>query len=569
MVRKIRDDLVLVLAGQAGQGIQSIETILSYILKRSSYNYFSTSELMSRVRGGINSTEIRISSQKKTAFIDKIDILIPLHNDSIKHLEKRISPETIVIGEKDKIDFENLKDVHFTQIAKSIGNAIYSNSVAAGYICGLLKVDLSECQSFILDFFADKSEEIKQKNMEAISAGHELARNHKDIDIIISKSAENKDHLIIDGAKAISLGALAGACNFVCGYPMSPATGVLQNMASLAKKFDIIVEQVEDEVGVVNMALGAWYAGARAMTSTSGGGFALMSEGLSLCGMMESPMVFHIAQRPGPATGLATRTEQGDLNLVLYAGHGDFPRIILAPATLEEGFYLTQKAFNLADRYQVPVFILSDQYFINSKYNLPPFSTTELTLDRKICESTADYKRYALSDYPISPRSIPAFGKGFVCSGSNEHDENGRITEDQDIRCKMTDKRLKKEDLIKEDIIAPKFQGIEDYYTLIISWGSTYHIVAEALAELQDSSIAHLHFSWIYPFPEESNRILKKAKKIIIIENNAKAHFAQLIQLTSGIKIENKILKYNGRCFSVEEIKENIEKILTRGGEND
>ncbi len=568
MVRKIVDNLVLVLAGQAGQGIQSIETILSYLLKRSGYNYFSTSELMSRVRGGINSTEIRISSKPIAGFVDRIDILIPLHNDGIAHLEERINPDTIVIGEEDKIDFENIIDVQFTQTAKEIGNSIYSNSVAAGFICGLLKVELHSCQEFIINYFADKNEEIQNKNKEAITKGFELGKNFSEIDVDIKKSSQVKEHLLMNGADAVSFGALAGGCNYICGYPMSPATSVLQNMACHSQKFDIIVEQVEDEVGVINMALGAWYAGARAMTTTSGGGMALMSEGISLCGMMESPMVIHLAQRPGPATGLATRTEQADLNLALYSGHGDFPRIILAPATLEEGFKLTQEAFNLAEKYQVPVFILTDQYFMNSKYNIPEFDVNSLDIDKHIVETKSDYQRYSFTDEGISPRGIPGYGSGIVCSGSNEHDESGHITEDAEIRVKMVDKRLNKHELIKADIVSPSFIGKENYKTLIVSWGSTFHIVSEAIEELGRDDIALLHFSWLFPLSENSLKHMQKAQKVIVIENNAKGHFAQLIQLEMAYKINEKILKYNGRCFSVEDVTKAIDKLIERGGDN-
>ncbi|MBI9032769.1 2-oxoacid:acceptor oxidoreductase subunit alpha [bacterium] len=566
MVPRIVDNLVLVLAGQAGQGIQSIETILSFLLKRSGYNYFSTSELMSRVRGGINSTELRVSARPIAGFIDRIDILIPLHNDGIGHLQKRITPATIVIGEKDKIDYEDIVDVQFTQIAKEIGNAIYSNTVAAGFICGLLKVELDFCQEFIIEYFSDKSEDIQNKNRQAITRGHELGKDFSNIDITIEKSSLVKEQLLLDGADAISLGALAGGCNYTCGYPMSPATGVLQNMASYSKDFDIIVEQVEDEVGVINMTLGAWYAGARAMTTTSGGGLALMSEGISLCGVMESPLVIHLAQRPGPATGLATRTEQGDLNLALYSGHGDFPRIILAPGSLADGFTLTQKAFNLAEKYQVPVFILTDQYYVNSKYNTPGFDMGSLKIEKHLIETKADYQRYSFTEQGISPRGIPGYGQGNVCSGSNEHDESGHITENPELRVKMVDKRLNKLELIKPEIIPPKFKGNDNYKILVVSWGSTYHIVSEAVEALGRDDIATLHYSWIYPFPEDSIEYFEQADQVIIIENNAISHFAQLIKLSTAYVVKDKILKYNGRCFSVEEVQTEIEKFIEREG---
>ncbi|HSQ35053.1 MAG TPA: 2-oxoacid:acceptor oxidoreductase subunit alpha, partial [Candidatus Binatia bacterium] len=462
MTRIFSDDLVIVLAGEAGQGIQSIESILAQLLKMSGYNFFSASEFMSRVRGGANSTAIRVSGKRATGFLERIDILLPLHREAIPHLGKRITPDTIVIGEKDKVDHPGMIDIQFTRMAEEIGAAIYANTIAAGCICGLLDVDEKECEDFILGYFSGKSEEIRNNNLAAIKKGYAAGKGLAGITVAIEKDVAVKTELLLTGSDAIALGALAGGCDYVCAYPMSPSTGVLVEMASYAKKFPIIVEQVEDEIGVVNMALGAWYAGARALVTTSGGGFALRCEGISLCGMIESPLVLHLAQRPGPATGLPTRSEQGDLDLVLHAGHGDFPRIILAPGTLAEGFALTQKAFNLSAKYQVPVFILTDQFFIDSRSNTPVFQTGELRVEKHVVKTAMDYKRFSLTENGISPRGIPGYGSGNVCVDSDEHDEAGHITEDLDLRVRMVDKRLKKFAAIRQDIIAPKLVGSDE-----------------------------------------------------------------------------------------------------------
>lgn len=558
----INDDLVIVLAGQAGQGIQSIEGILSVVLKKSGYNFFSISEFMSRVRGGTNSTEIRVSSKRMAGFIDRIDILIPLHNDAINHLQKRITNNTIVIGEKEKVNFKDIVDIQFSAIAANIGNSIFSNTVAAGLICGLLKVNENELQNFITEYFTGKNKVIINSNLEAIMAGYSEGKKLTEIHIDIKKNNYSNSDLLLSGADSISLGAIAGGCNYVCGYPMSPSTSVLEKISSYSKKFNIIVEQVEDEVGVVNMAIGAWYAGARALVTTSGGGFALMTEGISLCGMIESPLVLHLAQRPGPATGLPTRTEQGDLNLVLYAGHGEFPRIILAPGTLDEGFTLTQKAFNLSAKYQVPVFILTDQFFVDSVYNTPVFDTAGLKVEKHIVKTEKDYKRFLFTEDGVSPRGIPGNGSGNVCADSDEHDEGGYITEDLDLRIRMVDKRFKKIEAINADIIPPQFIGEKDYTALILCWGSTFNTVKEAVEIIGDTNVALLHFSWIFPLHESINEYLLKALNVIIIENNTSAQFAQLVKLSTGYSIKNKILKYNGLPFSVEEIKKEILKFL-------
>jgi len=316
------------------------------------------------------------------------------------------------------------------------------------------------------------------------------------------------------------------------------------------------------------MAIGAWYAGARAMVTTSGGGFALMCEGISLCGMIESPLVLHLAQRPGPATGLPTRTEQGDLNLVLYAGHGEFPRIILAPGTLDEGFYLTQKAFNLADKYQVPVFILTDQFFVDSVYNTPFFQMKDVHVEKQFVKTDKNYKRFLLTEDGISPRGIPGFGDGNVCADSDEHDECGRITEDHDLRIRMVDKRMKKIEAIESDIIPPILTGDNDYKILVLCWGSTVNTVREAVENLGNREISVLHFSWLFPFPDNIHTYLKKTARVIIIENNSSSQFSQLVKLKTGYSIDNRILKYNGLPFSVEEVQNEIQKCMS-AGEND
>ncbi len=561
MKRIFKNDLVIVLAGEAGQGIQSIESTITLLLKRNGYNVFSASEFMSRVRGGSNSTELRIASKAVASYCERIDILIPLHNGSIKHLKKRITPDTIVIGDASKIEYDGIRDIQFNKIALEAGNVLYANTVAAGVICGLLNLDQKVCESFIYQQFASKSQEIGERNADALRRGYSAGSQFTDIEIVIEDNESVKNDILLSGAESVALGALAGGCNYVCGYPMSPSTSVLEKMAFYSGKFDIIVEQVEDEVGVVNMALGAWYAGARAFVTTSGGGFALMCEGISLCGMIESPLVIHLAQRPGPATGLPTRTEQGDLNLALYAGHGDFPRIILAPGTLDDGYMLTKAAFDLSDKYQVPVFILTDQYFVDSRYNTAPFTVTNLP-ENHIVETDDAYKRFALTKSGISPRGIPGYGSGMVCADSDEHDESGHITEDLELRVKMVDKRMRKEVAIHDAVIEPEFFGNASCSTLVICWGSTFHMVNDAVRSLDNDDIGVLHYSWIYPLPKCTSSYLGNASKVIVVENNGSAQFAKLIQRETGYVVTNNILKYDGLPFTVEELAQKIRSMI-------
>ena len=559
---KKRTDLSIVLGGAAGQGVQTVEKILVHGLKRFGYNVFAGKEYMSRVRGGVNSAEIRLGSKRVSAWLDRIDVLLPFSADAVAHLKGRISKETILLGDKDKIclgcpaEVKRFMNIPFDRMADDVGGKIFINVIAAGLLMGMIGVKLEDLKSFIAEFFHLKGEDIVRKNVIAVSLGHREGRDlcrKEGIQFQIEKHPAVPGEILINGAEGVGIGALAGGCDFVSSYPMSPSTGVLVFMAGQAHTFGCVVEQVEDEIAAINMALGASYAGARPLVTTSGGGFALMSEGVSLAGMIETPVVVHIAQRPGPATGLPTRTEQGDLELVLYAGHGEFPRVILAPGNLTEAVTLTHKAFDLADKFQIPVFILTDQYFVDATYNTPMPDIDGLTSKRHIIQTAKGYRRFRLNDSGISPRGIPGHGEGFVGVDSDEHDEQAHITESMDIRLKMVDKRLRKMALIQGESVLPELVGSRNYKYLLIGWGSTLEIVKEALDVIGRDDIAFLHFKQVYPLPEVFFLAASAAEKVAVIENNATAQLARLIKLHGGLDISRRILKYDGLPFSVEE----------------
>jgi len=562
-------DVSIVLCGEAGQGIQTVEQLLSRIVHKQGLYVFTTKEYMSRVRGGSNSTQIRISINPVKAYVDKIDILVPLSKNAISHLQKKITKETLIIGEKTYIECingSNTFEVNFNQIARSIGDSVFTNVIAVGLLSSLCNnIKIENVKLEINHFFSNKKNDIIQKNREAAEKGYALGKELKKKGIRffdITKEKNNEKSILINGTQAIGLGAIAGGCNFISSYPMSPSTGVLNFLSKYADDFEILVEQAEDEISAINMVLGAWYAGARAMVTTSGGGYALMIEGISLAGMIESPVVIHVAQRPGPATGLPTRTEQADLEHILYSGHGEFPRIIFAPGTLEDAFYLTQKAFNLADKYQIPVFVLSDQYFVDSYYQTEIPKIDKIQNKRYFIRTKKDYKRYHLSDNGISPRGIPEFGQGLVCVDSDEHNEEGCITEDMGTRTRMVDNRLRKQFEIEKETIFPDFVGHEDYKYLVIGWGSTYHILREALKRINNHDIGFLHFKQIYPVHRNIEDYLKKAEKTIIVENNATSQFAKLIKQYTGYSIQHHVLQYNGLPFSVEAVESKIRNII-------
>jgi 2-oxoglutarate ferredoxin oxidoreductase subunit alpha len=361
----------------------------------------------------------------------------------------------------------------------------------------------------------------------------------------------------MSGTDGVALGAVAGGCNFISSYPMSPSTGVLVSLSQLAKEFGIVVDQVEDEIAAINKAIGAWYAGGRALITTSGGGFALMTEGLSLAGMLESPMVIHVAQRPGPATGLPTRTEQADLQLVLYGGHGEFPRMIFAPGDPREAFYLTHRAFNMSAKHQAPSIILTDQFLVDSSFTCPSLDLDGLEVEKHIVETEPGYRRYAFTGDGVSPRGVPGYGEGLVGVDSDEHDEEGHITEDLNLRPRMVEKRLyRRLGLLREDSVPPTLYGDKDYGVLVVAWGSNYHVVREAIDGLGRSDVSMLHFSQVYPLSPITREYLDSADVVAIVENNATCQLGKLIQLETGFMIpeENRLLKYDGLPFPVEQV---------------
>ncbi len=562
-----KEDVSIVICGEAGQGIQTVESILVQAIKMGGYHVFSSKEYMSRVRGGENSTEIRISSKRLTSYVERIDILLALSQGAIEHLHQRITPETLILG-----DEKNLKSVSgydtiaipLFKSAEELGGPIFSNVIAAGVISRVLNISPEIFNEIIMRMFTRKGEKIVEKDLEAGKKGHiigeQLVKSGK-INIKLEKDPKIKDELLLSGTEAVGLGCLAGGCNFMSSYPMTPSTPLQMFMAQNGVEFDLIFEQAEDEIAALNMSIGAFYAGARSMIATSGSGFALMEEAVGLSGMIETPVVIYVGQRPGPAVGLPTRTSQEDLNLTLYSGPGEFARIIFAPGNFEDAFKLSQIAFNLADKYQIPVFILSDQYFAECYYNIPSLDLSDLKIENHIVKTDENYKRYQLTPDGVSPRGIPGFGAGIVVVDSDEHDEEGHITEDLDIRAKMVEKRFtKKMDKIREEVIPPELVGNEDYEILVVGWGSTYGTIKEVVNELHSDKIAFLYFKQVYPLSAETVKYLKKAHKTIIFENNISSQFGNLIKLELGFDMDETFLKYDGMPFSVEEVTEILKK---------
>jgi 2-oxoglutarate ferredoxin oxidoreductase subunit alpha len=550
---KIIHETTLLVGGEAGLGLQTISQILARMFLNCGLHVLAVSEFMSRIRGGSNSVTLRTSHNPIRALVQKIDLCIFLDEIALPRLRGRCAPGTLLIGDPKIFEGESgMLFLPLTELSGQTGGAIYRNSVVCGYIARLTGWELAPLESALGRIFVDP--EIRIKNCAAARLGWEYGSEARGR-CSLSGYGVKSDRLLLDGSQAVALGALAGGCNFISSYPMSPSTGVLLNLAKLAHTHGIVVEQAEDEISAVNMGLGSWYAGGRAMASTSGGGFDLMAEGISLCGAIESPMVIHLAQRPGPGTGLPTRTEQGDLEIARYSGHGEFPRAILAPGSPEEAFTCAAHAFTMADASQSPVIILTDQYLLDNLYDLEPFNLPETPPESLLVATGSDYQRYASGPDGVSPRGIPGLGVGVVRVDSDEHDPDGCITEDFDVRIAMVDKRLAKMRLLKENLaLPPRIFGPADYKRLIVSYGSTSAAVIEALEQLQPVSTSLLHCLQLYPVTQAVIDYMRPARQIIVIENNATGQFARLLRAETGCEISREWHKYNGISFTVDEV---------------
>ncbi len=566
-MHRFSGDISIVLGGAAGQGVQTVETLLVQVLKKEGYHVFASKEYMSRIRGGSNSTEIRLTSKKRRAYVDRIDVLFALDKNVVPHLEHRISKKTIIIGEKEKVCETECRvvDVPFTRFANELGHPIYTSTVAVGVVLGMLRAEEGVFHDYLRAHFARKGEEVVAKNIEAAKKGY-LHGTHisflEGIELSAPRKEKGDDELLLDGMESVGLGTLAAGCNYISSYPMSPGTGLLTFLAEHKKEFGIVVDQAEDEIAAINQGLGAWYAGARAVVTTSGGGFALMCEGVSLAGIIETPVVVHVGMRPGPATGLPTRTEQADLNLVLYAGHGEFPRAIYAPGSPEEAYFAMTEAFRIADKYQIPVFVLTDQYLLDSVTTVMAKDLKAASNKQHIISTKDGYERYAVTDDGVSPRGVPGFGTGLVGVDSDEHDKEGHITESHLVRLEQHGKRLRKHTSIMAEALPPVASAnLKKAKTVIVTWGSNKSVVEEVLEVLDDEYFGSLHFPQVYPLPAEGKKLFSKTKQIVVVENNAAGQFADLLEREYGVTVTERILKYDGNPFSVEELTKRFSKL--------
>jgi 2-oxoglutarate ferredoxin oxidoreductase subunit alpha len=584
VVNVIKNQVSVIVGGEAGAGITRSGFLFAKTCQRGGLHVFGANDYQSLIRGGHNYYNARADAEKIYSQRDTIDLLLALNKETILlHKEKLASGGGIIYDREDadvsaeELSRNDLKlfSVPLRSFVKELnGELIMRNTVALGAAVALLDYDLEILKDVIEDTFKP---EVAESNIKAAKMGYDYALEHYtgDFEYKLEKtSSAGKRNLFLTGNEAVGLGAIRAGCKFYAAYPMTPATSLLHFIAALERDYNMITIQSESEIAAINMAAGASFAGARAMTATSGGGFCLMSEGLGMTGMTETPVVLMLSQRPGPSTGLPTYSGQGDLRFAIHASQGEFPRVVIAPGDVEECFYKTMEAFNLAEKFQIPVILIIDKYLSESHEEAEPNDQNKIGIDRGLMliddeyTGRAEYNRHRFTEDGVSPRAMPGMRGAIVRTNADEHNEMGYTTEDPELATKMTDKRFKKLNaLIKhlENYEKTNLYGPEEADATIVAWGSTKGPIREAMKLLSEEgvNINYLQIVFITPFPfREVSRILDSAKKIIVVENNKTSQLSSLIREHLLITVDHQILKYDGRPFDPGDLSMRIKEVL-------
>ena len=572
-------DIALAIGGAAGQGIATPGTMLAQVCVRRGLHIYAYNAFQSIVRGGHILLTLRMSDKEIYTHGDSLDILVCLNQDTMdRHLEL-MGPGTQVIYNSDSIEPGVPKDgVHLcpmpiAELTNNSRNKLYQNTVSLGVITHLLGMDFSILQDSVTKQFQRRGQDVVDENVGVARAGYEHAlANFAPRDVPAPEGP--KPLAVWTGNDALAMGGAAAGVKFYAAYPMSPSTGVLHWMANNARDLGIMVRQVEDELGVANMIVGAAHAGCRAMCATSGGGFALMEEAIGMASMMEMPTVFIDVQRAGPSTGVPTKTEQGDLWQVLGGSQGDYERIIVAPIDALDAFNTMAELFNLVDKYQCPGIVLSDLLISEGTFSVAP---DDINMQPKIDRGelitedseTDGYMRYKVTESGISPRALPGL-EGYVhIVATDEHDENSMLISDEFTnppkRRKMVEKRDRKLSDILEIIEPPRLEGPADADVTLVGWGSSHGVIKEAAEQLRERgvSVNHLQVKWIVPLHgEELTNIISAAKKAIIVENNFSGQFYRYLRSETGLSVDGHIRKYDGEPFMPHHIVNGVLELI-------
>jgi 2-oxoglutarate ferredoxin oxidoreductase subunit alpha len=583
-------DFAIGIGGEAGQGIATPGDILARIFARRGLNLNAYNAYQSIIRGGHTFLTIRASDGPVRSMGDKIDVLIPLNQDTMDRHLRLLNKGACVLFESEKIkpgaaaDGVQICPLPMKQL--TAGNKLGGNTVAIAATLQMLGVEFKALEDALARIFKRKGDAVIAENVGIARAGYDYAAaNFKAFPF----KAPNlgKGNAVLTGNMAIAMGGIAAGVKFYAAYPMSPSTGVLMYMASHSRQLGIMVRQVEDEIGVMNMVIGAAHTGCRAMCATSGGGFALMTEAVGMAGMLETPVVCVDVQRAGPATGVPTKTEQGDLWQALGAGQGDYPRIIVAPTDQLDAFKCIPELFNLCDKYQCPGLVLSDLLISEGTASVDP---KELNFKPKIDRGEIifpngngdsanpfggandnAYLRYKLTESGISPRAVPGTPGHIHVAASDEHDEDGTLISDEFTnptkRREMVEKRARKMETVLSQIAPPKLVGPESAVVTLVGWGSTEGVIREAVEKLaaEEGIVANqLAVKWIVPFhADEITRILSRSKKVLVVENNYSGQFARYLRSETGFAAHGHIRKYDGEPFMPHHIVNAVKEQLS------
>jgi 2-oxoglutarate/2-oxoacid ferredoxin oxidoreductase subunit alpha len=554
------DDLNVVVAGAAGEGIQVIGGVLAETVSAHGYAVFAWQEYESRIRGGHSRFSLRIGEAPRNAALEGAHLLLALNEGAARKYRPLLAEGGLLISSEEETD--GGIGIPFAQLAEEeAGKKLYANTVAVGALMAALGMELDPLERVLEKRFGAKGEEVLKGNRKAAEAGYREAAERCGDRCPWKLTGSGGRYHLADGHKALALGAVRAGCRFLSAYPMSPSTSIITFLAKEQERLGVFVEQAEDEIAAINMAVGAGYAGARSMTATSGGGFALMTEGLSLAGMTETPVVIVLAQRPGPATGLPTRTAQADLLFAVHAGHGDFPKAVLAPSDPVDAFHQAVRAFDLADRYQVPVIVLTDQFLAESLFSVEDFelgrSAPEIHLADP--EEIDEYRRYRLTEDGVSPRLYPGQSEHLVAADSDEHDERGHITEDlAGTAVPMMEKRLAKLRALRRAMKPPEEEGVDEAEHVLVGWGSSRGAIREAVELLRKDGVeaGRIHFTELWPLPDYR---FPEGKRYWVVESNATGQLGRLLRSEYGVGLRGEVLRYDGLPLTGESIRRQVD----------
>lgn len=581
----IVNNIEVMFGGQAGDGSLTTGDLIAGVFKRMGLEVYTYKDFPSRIRGGHTNYVIRATEHANYGMADAVDALVAFDLEAVEvHIDEMRPGGFVIFDNSSEAVDASLRradlswyDVPLAKIAKDeIGLELVRNTVSLGVLAALVGMDPQVVRNDVAAAYGRKGEKVVDLNIRAVEAGERyVAEHYADRPSGYSLTrGDDGDRLIMMGNDAIAYGALVAGCRFMAGYPITPATDILEWMAKHAPRFGGVVIQAEDELSAINMVVGAAFTGARAMTATSGPGISLMTEAIGLAGTLEIPIVVVECARAGPSTGMPTKTEQSNLNHLIFSGHGEIPRVVLAPGTIEESFTLTVTAFNLAEKYQLPVFVLTEQALCQSKTTLAPFDLDTVEIDRGtfIDEGElvfGEYKRFAFTDDGVSPRVVPGVPGGMHLAAGSEHNDAGVITENANNRARMMEKRMGKLDVMRADLPPGVVFGPPDADVAVIGYGSNRGPIGEAVQRLNAAGLAtrFLQMRTLWPFPEDEIRaFFAGARHVFVVENNYTGQLERLIRAVVGpLEHLHGVRKYNGRPFRPIEIIEPVRRIAAIG----